>query len=86
MTLVLGNLYMSGDRLRIWCDAKVYANHMYIIREVNAGLQVFDLETPRAYYNTPSQHVRQLKEETVHAAPPTFQMREVQPWRPAACS
>ena len=37
--VVLGNLYMSGDRLRIWCDAKVYANHVYIIREVNAGLQ-----------------------------------------------
>ena len=64
--IVLGNLYMSGDRMRIWCDAKVYANHAFIIREVDAGLQVFDLETLRPYYNTPSQHVRQLKDETVY--------------------
>jgi choice-of-anchor B domain-containing protein len=64
--IVLGNLYQSGDRNRIWADAKVYDNHVYIIREVTHGLQIMDLTTLRPYYNTPSQHVRQLKEDNVY--------------------
>jgi hypothetical protein len=40
---------------------KVYNNHVYIIRESNNhGLQIYNLEHLRDYYNAPQQNVRQL--------------------------
>lgn len=64
--VVLGSLPQSGDANRIWCDAKVYANHVFIIREVTHGMQVFDMTNLRPFYNTPAQHVRQLTDELVY--------------------
>jgi len=64
--VVLGNLKQSGDSNRIWSDVKVYANHAFIIREVNHGVQVFDMTALRDLYDTPSPHVRQLTEDLVY--------------------
>lgn len=64
--IVLGTLPQSGTFLRIWADVKVYANHAYIIREVDHGVQVFDLSTLRANYGVASAHVRTLEEEMVY--------------------
>lgn len=64
--VVLGTLPQSGTRLRIWADVKVYANHAFISREVDHGMQVFDLTSLRANYNKRSEHVRTLEEATVY--------------------
>ncbi len=64
--VVLGNLKQSGSFNRIWADVKVYANHAYIIREVDHGVQVFDLTKLREFYNLPSVHARQLTDDYVY--------------------
>jgi len=64
--VVLGNLQQSGNDLRIWADVKVYANHAFIIREVDHGVQVFDLTKLRKFYNSPVTHIRQLEDDYVY--------------------
>jgi len=59
--IVLAFLPQTGTTRVIWTDMKVYNNHVFIIRESNAhGMQVYNLEDLREYYNKPSAFVRQV--------------------------
>jgi len=65
--IVLGFLPQTGSNNVIWADIKVYNNHAYIIRESNDhGLQIYNLEHLRDYYNAPQQNVRQLTHDFLY--------------------
>eukprot|EP00051_Salpingoeca_urceolata_P026388 m.477141 g.477141 ORF g.477141 m.477141 type:complete len:487 (+) comp20756_c0_seq1:139-1599(+) len=66
--VVLGALPQTGSNKVIWGDMKVFANHVFIVRESrNHGMQVFDLTKLRPYYNTPSSYVRELKQDAFYS-------------------
>lgn len=58
---VLATLLQSGDRNVIWSDMKVYGNYVFIVRESNHGMQVFDLTKLRQWYE--SDHPVQLGQD-----------------------
>lgn len=65
--VVLGFLPMSSDdRPRIWSDMKVFKDHVFIVREVDHGMQVMDLTKLRDFYGSPSSEVRQLEDDAVY--------------------
>lgn len=49
--VVLATLLQSGKKNVIWSDMKVYSNHVFIVRESNHGMQVYNLENLRQYYS-----------------------------------
>lgn len=49
--VVLATLLQSGNTNVIWSDMKVYADYVFIVRESDHGMQVFDLTSLRKYYN-----------------------------------
>merc|ERR1712117_880239 len=65
--IVLGFLPQSGKNLVIWSDMKVFANHVFIVRESDShGMQVMDLTKLREYYGKPSGNVRQLTQDAFY--------------------
>eukprot|EP00036_Acanthoecidae_sp_10tr_P010611 CAMPEP_0182925300 /NCGR_PEP_ID=MMETSP0105_2-20130417/9163_1 /TAXON_ID=81532 ORGANISM="Acanthoeca-like sp., Strain 10tr" /NCGR_SAMPLE_ID=MMETSP0105_2 /ASSEMBLY_ACC=CAM_ASM_000205 /LENGTH=467 /DNA_ID=CAMNT_0025063143 /DNA_START=25 /DNA_END=1428 /DNA_ORIENTATION=+ len=65
--IVLGFLPQTGRSTVIWADMKVYADHVFIVRESsNHGMQVLDLTKLREFYGTPSEHVRQLEHDAFY--------------------
>jgi len=63
--VVLATLLQSGSRYVIWSDMKVYGNYVFIIRESNHGLQIFDLTDLRQFYgNAPGTSPHLYEEST----------------------
>merc|ERR1712018_456352 len=66
--IVLGFLPQSGYNLVIWSDMKVFANHVFIVREsMGHGMQVMDLTKLRAYYGKSSKHAVQLTQDALYS-------------------
>ena len=64
---ILGALPQSGSDIKIWSDMKVFANHVFIVRETtNHGMQVMDLTKLRAYYGVPEEDAVRTLEEDAH--------------------